>query len=153
MHMQHQTSIFIASFLNLMNRSIIWYLIERIYINVIAIAPRLWNSYNIKFMILRNSRSLLKCLLKHLILMWYMENEFSRSFSTLQGTSAWEKYDGFTASYLLLKKFMSWLLSSLSKIYWESKGLKMFSYDFAVFLIGMFSKEMFRIHLQKVLIL
>ena len=36
-----------------------------------------------------------------------MENEFSRSFSTLQGTSAREKYGEFIASYLLLKKFMS----------------------------------------------
>ena len=93
------------------------------------------------FMILRNSRSLSKYLFKLLILMWYRENKFSRSFCTLQGTSAREKYGEFTSSYLSLKKFISGLLSSLFKIYWKAKGLKMFSCKFAVFLSGIFPRQ------------
>ena len=97
--------------------------------------PEIARISNSLFMTLRNSRSLSKFLFKLLILMWYTENEFSRSFSTLQGTSAREKYGEFTASYLLLKKFMSGSLSSMFKIYWKSKELKMFSCEFANFKI------------------
>ena len=93
------------------------------------------------FMILRNSTSLSKSLFKLLILMWYTENEFSRSFSTLQGTSARDKYDEFTASYLLLKKFMSGSLSSLFKIYWKSKRLKMFSCELQYFCLEYFQSN------------
>ena len=95
--------------------------------------PEIARTSNSLFMILRNSRSLSKFLFKLLILIWYTENEFSRSFSTLQGTSAREKYGEFTALYLLLKKFMFGSLSSMFKIYWKSKGLKMFSCEFANF--------------------
>ena len=117
-------------------------MIKQVYINAIIIAPRTEIAItSSSFLImLRNSSSFLKFLIKLLILIWNTETSFNKSFY-LARYFFQRKVWWTTTSNLLLRKFLSGSPLPLFKICWKSKGLKKFSWELAEFSSWRFARQ------------